>query len=137
MRLASARVVTNDVPRLARFYQEVTTVAPVGGDDYVELRTPGGTLAISSQRSMDLFAAGATAPGVNRSAIIDFEVDDVDEERSRLRRLIPECVLEPTTQPWGNRSMLFRDPDGNLINVFAPRAPRHGSGGRERVGRAG
>jgi uncharacterized glyoxalase superfamily protein PhnB len=29
-------------------------------------------------------------------------------------------VMEPTTQPWGNRSMLFRDPDGNLINVFAP-----------------
>jgi catechol 2,3-dioxygenase-like lactoylglutathione lyase family enzyme len=29
-------------------------------------------------------------------------------------------VLEPTDQPWGNRSMLFRDPDGNLVNFFAP-----------------
>ncbi len=26
----------------------------------------------------------------------------------------------PTDQPWGNRSMLFRDPDGNLINFYAP-----------------
>jgi hypothetical protein len=22
--------------------------------------------------------------------------------------------------PWGNRSLLFRDPDGNLVNFFAP-----------------
>jgi hypothetical protein len=22
--------------------------------------------------------------------------------------------------PWGNRSLLFRDPEGNLINIFAP-----------------
>jgi hypothetical protein len=22
--------------------------------------------------------------------------------------------------PWGNRSALLRDPDGNLINLFAP-----------------
>jgi len=29
-------------------------------------------------------------------------------------------VQEPTTMPWGNRSILFRDPDGNLVNFFAP-----------------
>jgi hypothetical protein len=28
-------------------------------------------------------------------------------------------VLPPTDLPWGNRAMLFRDPDGNLINMFA------------------
>jgi len=28
-------------------------------------------------------------------------------------------VQPPTQQPWGNRAMLFRDPDGNLINMFA------------------
>ncbi len=25
--------------------------------------------------------------------------------------------------PWGNRSLLFRDPDGNLINFFTPVTP--------------
>lgn len=24
------------------------------------------------------------------------------------------------TMPWGNPSLLFRDPDGNLINFFTP-----------------
>jgi hypothetical protein len=31
-----------------------------------------------------------------------------------------DVVQRPTTQPWGNRSLLFRDPDGNLINFFTP-----------------
>jgi catechol 2,3-dioxygenase-like lactoylglutathione lyase family enzyme len=62
----------------------------------------------------------ATAPAANHSVILDFEVADVDRERSRLAPLVDTFVLEPTNQPWGNRSMLFRDPDGNLINFFAP-----------------
>jgi hypothetical protein len=28
-------------------------------------------------------------------------------------------LLPPTTQPWGNRSMIFRDPARNLVNVFS------------------
>ncbi|WP_331460662.1 VOC family protein [Arthrobacter sp. zg-Y750] len=28
-------------------------------------------------------------------------------------------MLEPATMPWGNRSTLFRDPDGNLVNLFS------------------
>jgi catechol 2,3-dioxygenase-like lactoylglutathione lyase family enzyme len=121
VKLAHARIVTNDVPRLTRFYKEVTGMTPVGDDRYVEFHGPELTLAISSQRMIDLHSAGATKPESNRSLILDFEVKDVDEERRRLQGAIREFVLEPTTQPWGNRSMLFRDPDGNLINFFAPR----------------
>jgi len=32
---------------------------------------------------------------------------------------MPEIVLEPTDMPWGNRSMMLRDPDGGLVNFFA------------------
>jgi hypothetical protein len=39
--------------------------------------------------------------------------------RPRAAALDVEWVLPPTTQPWGNRSMIFRDPAGNLINVFS------------------
>ncbi|MDX6235491.1 MAG: hypothetical protein QOG10_306, partial [Kribbellaceae bacterium] len=34
-----------------------------------------------------------------------------------------EFVQEPTTMPWGNRSVLLRDPDGNLVNLFTPVTP--------------
>ncbi|HXH66016.1 MAG TPA: VOC family protein [Candidatus Limnocylindrales bacterium] len=120
MKLAQARLVTDNVPALARFYEEITRIAPIGSEDYVEFRTPGTTLAISSKRSIDLFSAGAAQPAANRSVVLDFEVEDVDKEWYWLRTKIPEFVLEPTDQPWGSRSMLFRDPDGNLINFFAP-----------------
>ncbi len=121
MKLAFARLVTSDVTALTNFYLEITGIAPrVLSDAYVEFPAPGGMLAISSQQTMDLYGAGATAPRSNRSVILDFQVDDVDRERARLAPIINEFVLEPTNQPWGNRSMLFRDPEGNLINFFTP-----------------
>ena len=125
MKLIQTRIVTNDVPGLTRFYREITGVAPAGDERYVEFHGSTLHLAISSQRTMERYGADATRPEANRSVILDFEVEDVDRERARLASIVGKFVLEPTNQPWGNRSMLFRDPDGNLINFFAPidRAP--------------
>lgn len=120
IKLAYARLVTNDVPALAKFYSELLGVLPLGSDEYVELRTGGWVLSIVSKRSVDIFSAGAAEAGANRSLILDFEVEDVDGEYTRLKNRVGEFVLSPRDQPWGNRSMLFRDPDGNLINFFAP-----------------
>ena len=120
MKFASTRIVTQDVHALARFYEGVTGVAPAGNEDFVEIRTPGSVLAICSERSVVKDNASAAVAGENRSLILEFEVGDVDAEQARLKPLVREWVLEPTTQPWGNRSMLFRDPDGNLINVYTP-----------------
>lgn len=119
MRLVQARIVTADVPRLADFYQHVLGAAAAGSEEYVELRTGGARLALSSQHAMNIYCRRAAVPGENRSVILDFEVEDVDSERRRLGDSIGHLVLEPTTQPWGNRSMLFRDPDGNLINFYS------------------
>ena len=55
----------------------------------------------------------------NRSVILPFQVADVDSEYERLRRLEVDWVKPPTTQPWGNRSIYFRDPDGNLISFYS------------------
>ena len=122
MKLSHARIITKDVLALSRFYQQITGIAPVGNDDYREIRTNGGTLAIGSQRSMELYGAGAAVPASNRTAIVEFQVEDVDHERARIAGVVREFALEPTDQPWGNRSMLFRDPDGNLINFYTPKS---------------
>lgn len=118
MKLASLRIVTEDVASLASFYREITGVEPVGYDEFVELRTPVGALAICSRRSVDEYNAGAASAADNASVIVEFEVEDVDAERPRVETLVSALVQQPTDQPWGNRSMLFRDPDGNLINFF-------------------
>ncbi len=56
----------------------------------------------------------------NHSIIIEFRVNDVDKEYEKLKTVVSAFVKEPTTMPWGNRSVLFRDPDGNLVNFFTP-----------------
>jgi len=47
-------------------------------------------------------------------------VRDADEEYRRIEALEVDWVLRPATQPWGSRSMVFKDPGGNLVNVFSP-----------------
>ena len=47
--------------------------------------------------------------------ILDFLVADVDAEYPRIAALGVGWVLPPTTQPWGSRSMIFNDPEGNLV----------------------
>jgi catechol 2,3-dioxygenase-like lactoylglutathione lyase family enzyme len=48
-----------------------------------------------------------------------FEVKDVDAEYERLKVLKAEFVKLPTTYPWGNRAVWFRDPDGNIVDFYA------------------
>jgi uncharacterized glyoxalase superfamily protein PhnB len=64
------------------------------------------------------FNAGAAPAASNRSAILEFEVDEVDRVLSSLGSAAV-VVQEPTLMPWGNRSLLLRDPDGSLVNVFS------------------
>ena len=61
--------------------------------------------------------------------IIEFLVDDVDGMHQNLAGFVEDVVQEPTTMPWGNRSLLFRDPDGNLVNFFtrSPQPPSRSS----------
>lgn len=66
------------------------------------------------------FGEGVARPAANKSVIIEFLVENVDEDYGRIKDLTSEIVQKPTTMPWGNRSMLFRDPDSNLINFLIP-----------------
>jgi predicted enzyme related to lactoylglutathione lyase len=121
VKFISTRIITADVGRLVAFYEMVTEIPAVWGNDlFAEIPTPAGTLAIGSDETVPLFGAGSAEPAANRSAIVEFIVEDVDAEYARLRGGVAEVVTEPTTMPWGNRALLFRDPDGNLVNLFTP-----------------
>jgi catechol 2,3-dioxygenase-like lactoylglutathione lyase family enzyme len=128
--LASTRILTDDVARLVGFYERATGVrADWSTPEFAELRTARATLAIAGTRTAALFvpdSPDAVRAGTNRSVIVEFLVDDVDVLHGELGSGADpgiDVVTGPTTMPWGNRSLLVRDPDGNLVNFFAPVTP--------------
>jgi catechol 2,3-dioxygenase-like lactoylglutathione lyase family enzyme len=119
--LVSIRMITDDLDRVIQFYEQVTGVEAVRYTPvFAELVMPSFTLAIGHTQTTQLFGEGSARPADNHTIIIEFRVDDVDSEYERLQPLVSDWVQEPTTMPWGNRSILFRDPDGNLVNFFTP-----------------
>jgi catechol 2,3-dioxygenase-like lactoylglutathione lyase family enzyme len=123
MNLVSIRIITANVKALVNFYEQVTGMPGVEyTPDFAELKTRSGTLAIGSTNTLQFFGGEEVAKAAqNHSAIIEFRVDDVEQDYRRLADLLqPYLVQKPTTMPWGNKSLLFQDPDGNLVNLFTP-----------------
>jgi predicted enzyme related to lactoylglutathione lyase len=124
MKLISIRIITADVKRLVAFYEEVTGASATWGNElFAEIPTTAGTLAIGSDKTVPLFGQDSAEAAANRSVIVEFIVDDVNADYARLRDGLADIVAEPKDMPWGNRSLLFRDPDGNLVNLFTPVTP--------------
>jgi len=120
MKLASVRLVAADIKALVAFYEKLTGkqaewLAPV----FAEIVTPGAALAFGTTDTVALFKEGSAEPAANRSAIIEFQVEDVDAEYERLRNEL-EVVMAPKVMPWGNRAAQFRDPEGTLVSLYTP-----------------
>ena len=120
MRFASVRIITNDVDREAAFYERLLgraaeRPAPV----FAVFRAETGTLAIGAAATVPVPGFADTSGGV----VVEFQADSpaaVDAAYDDLVTWAGDIVQPPTDMPWGNRSLLLRDPDGNLVNVFAP-----------------
>lgn len=120
MKFASVRLIAADIAAMVGFYETVSGkpaewLAPV----FAEIVMPGATLAIGGAETVALFSAGNAEPAANRTAILEFMVEDVDAEHARLMGKV-EMVHEPKLMPWGNRSMQFRDPEGTIVSLFMP-----------------
>ena len=120
MKLASTRLVAADIKAMVGFYEMVTGqtaewLAPV----FAEIVTASATLAFGSAETVALFKEGSAEPASNRTAIIEFQVDDIDAEFARLKDKV-EVVHKPKMMPWGNRAAQFRDPEGTLVSLYTP-----------------
>jgi uncharacterized glyoxalase superfamily protein PhnB len=120
MKFASTRLIAADINAIVGFYEMVTGqsaewLAPV----FAEIVTPAATLAFGSVETVKLFREGSAEAGANRTAIVEFQVDDVDAEFARLKDKV-EVVHEPKMMPWGNRAAQFRDPEGTLVGMYTP-----------------
>jgi catechol 2,3-dioxygenase-like lactoylglutathione lyase family enzyme len=117
--LINTCLITSDVARLVEFYHRVLGIPPkTASPEYSEFPTGVGVLAIFSAEAQEKYIPHSAEPASNKSALLEFRVDDVDKEYVRLKNFVKTWVKTPTTQPWGTRSIYFRDPDGNLVDFF-------------------
>ena len=122
MELVQSRIVIDDVAGLAAFYARLVGTPVVLNDYYVEVTAGAMSVGFSKRRFTEYAedqAAPSRHPGCQDRIVLYFVVDDVDKEFERIDELGVDRVLDPTTQPWGNRSMVLCDPEGNLVNVFS------------------
>jgi uncharacterized glyoxalase superfamily protein PhnB len=120
MKFASTRLIAADIKGMVAFYEMVTGLpadwlAPV----FAEIVTPGATLAIGSAETVALWKEGSAEPGANRTAYVEFQVEDIDAYYERLKDKV-QLVHELKVMPWGNKTFQFRDPEGTAVSLYMP-----------------
>jgi catechol 2,3-dioxygenase-like lactoylglutathione lyase family enzyme len=113
-------IYARDTPAMRSFYGAVLKF-PVNrelGPQWIEYRIGSSLLAIT-ERGM-LFDDAAPPAGA-LSVQLGFRVapKEVDECASVLAARGVKIVSPPTDQSWGHRTLYFRDPDGNMLEVYA------------------
>lgn len=104
-----------------KFYRDILDLTPKDSDEGFQSFEVGGhelaLMAISNAAQM--VSEEAVQPGtegVHRALLAAF-IDDTDKTYEELKGKGVEFIKPPTTQPWGQRTAYFQDPDGNLWEI--------------------
>jgi len=113
-------VFVRDMAAMRRFYQDVLCFPLVRelSPGWIEYQVGSNTLALARP---SLTAADQPMPLGSASLQLAFKVTppDVDACAAELLRHGITLVSPPTNQSFGHRTLFFRDPDGNLLEVYA------------------
>ena len=116
-RLAHTVLLCSDLERSLRFYREVlglSVAAEVPG--WVELDA-GATRLTLRRRDRPYDGEAPRGAGVQIAFLV--EAWAVDEWHERLVAAGCEIVERPATTDYGHRTLFFRDPDGNVVEIYA------------------
>jgi catechol 2,3-dioxygenase-like lactoylglutathione lyase family enzyme len=113
-------IFVRDMAAMRRFYEDVLGFPLVRelSMNWIEYRVGENTLALARPRLTD---ADAPTPNGSASLQLAFKVSavEVDQCADELVRQGVDLLSPPTDQVFGHRTLFFRDPDGNLLEVFA------------------
>ena len=126
MRLTHVRVLVRDYATSFRFWRDTVGLRVTFGDEegpYADFDTGPATLAIFTATAMandTNVTSGRGGRGADDLLVV-LQVDDVDAKVRELEERGVRFASQPTDQPdWGIRVAHFRDPDGNLAELYSP-----------------
>jgi lactoylglutathione lyase len=113
-------VFARDMARMRYFYGTILgfPVLHELGPQWIAYRVGSTTLALTER---GLMFDDEPTPAGKLSMQLAFRVPPpaVDACAAELEALGVAIVSPPTDQPWGHRTLFVRDPDGNIIEIYA------------------
>ena len=113
-------IFVRDMAAMRRFYEDVLALPPVRelSPGWIEYRLAANTLALAKPSRT---AADAPTPQGSAALQLAFKVSpsEVDQCADELVKEGVALLSPPTDQSFGHRTLFFRDPDGNLLGVYA------------------
>ncbi len=124
MKLDGFGLFVNDMPTMVRFYRDVLGFEITEGENAVNvyLIKDGTLFMLYERKNFEKMTSRKYdyLKGFNGHFEIALYVDtfeEVDREYARIIANGAHSVLEPTTEPWGQRTCYISDPEGNLIEI--------------------
>ena len=124
MRLDGFGLFVEDMGRMIRFYRDVLGFEIKEAEDASNVYLiKDGTLFLLYGRNDFEKMTGRRyeyIKGLNGHSEIALYVDTFDEVDEEYRKAVEKgavSVLEPATEPWGQRTCYIADPEGNLIEI--------------------
>ena len=113
-------IFVRDMAAMRRFYEDILglQVQRELSPGWIEYRVGENTLTLARPSRT---AADAPIPKGSASLQLAFRVSapEVDQCAEELVRQRVDLLSPPTDQVFGHRTLFFRDPDGNLLEVYA------------------
>ncbi len=121
-------VIVSDLHRSIEFYSRLGLEFPADpdpmGHGHVEAPLPGGLrFTLDAEESIMAFDPEWSPPSDGHRVAIAFRCDsaaDVDRLHDELVGAGSESYKEPWNAFWGQRYAQLKDPDGNVVDLFAP-----------------
>ena len=124
MRLDGFGLFVDDMPAMVRFYRDVLGFEIKEGEDAVNvyLIKDGTLFMLYERKNFEKMTSRMYEyiKGFNGHFEIALYVDTFEEVDLEYRKAVDKGarpVLEPTTEPWGQRTCYIADPEGNLIEI--------------------
>ena len=124
MRLDGFGLFVENMPAMVRFYREVLgfEIKEDENTSNVYLVKDGTLFLLYGRNDFEKMTGRKYqyTRGVNGHFEVALSVDtfaDVDKEYARIIAQGGRSVLEPTTEPWGQRTCYIADPEGNLVEI--------------------